>query len=419
MSKPGDRVVVWAVAAAVAGVVLLGLAGAPQSVDFLLWTGIDSPHAVGAQLAVAVSGAVATAVAVVLARWWRWALVAGAVGVAVALAVDAPPSGGLSVRLRGATPSGELAMSAGWACVLAAAAGVLLVGVLGAVQRLMSERPRYAVLAGVAACAGYFGVSVTGILRGVDPAVPAVGMALVTVGAALRAGGGATWGRTRPVAAVIVLLTAVPTAVVALRGAEILGTEVGGVVGVLLAAAAIAGGGRDWAFVGALGAVLAAPVPMLVLLHSTATGEVWYAWPIALAGVLAGAVAATRVAWAAPPVVAVAALPVAAMASQIGGKDFGVPLAWIFLGLATAAVAAVGAVSATAFPDLPSLGALATTAAVGVSHALGFVRSGPDGALDLDNVVGPAGQGVSAVLLLAGAALLVLSTVRQREPVTV
>lgn len=383
---------------------MLAFAGAPMSVDALMWTGIDHPDVIGFQLAVAVSGATGMALAIAAAAWWRWVLVAGVLAVGVALAIDPPPEGGLSARVRSASDSSTVdpAIAPLWGGVLAAASGALLIAVLCAARRATAG----SALAGVAACAGYFGVSLSGALRdegNVRLAVVAVA-AVVAVWAAVRSAGEVV--KPSPGASVV-LLTALPTAAVAVSGEAVLGTSAGLVIGLVLVAAAVLAAGQDRLLVAGLGLLLTAPFTLLVLLHSVVAGEIWYAWPIAGAGVLAG-VATARFA---PLVVAVAIIPTALLA--FGGVDgaIGKAAVWAFLALMMAALAASATAAARVAINLPVLAALTATAAVGIGHVLAFVGAAEAG---FYGALGRGGQ-IAVIALAATPVLLHLGGAQKKE----
>ncbi|UVS77514.1 hypothetical protein [Actinokineospora sp. UTMC 2448] len=383
----------WAGIVVGAGVVVLAFVGAPMSVDALMWAGVDRPEVIGFQAAVAVGGALGMAGALVAARWWRWVVAAGVVGVGVVLAVSGPPGGGLSLRVRTAGESTvELPVDPFWGVVLAAASGALLIGVVSGARRVGA-----AWVVGVAAGAGYFGVSLTGALQSHPARVGIVGVAalVVVVAAVLSAERSSESRQVHWIAAGIVLLTAVPTLVVAVLGKPVLGSLIGALIGVALVGAALAAAGREWWAVGGLGLVLAAPFTSLVLLHSVVAGEIWYGWPIAAAGVVAGSLAGR----AAPWVVGLCVIP--ALLLGLGWMDS--PLVvWVFLALVMAAVAGCAATAVRT----ESVGALGVTAAVGFGHVLAALH----GAGSVEGIVGRGGQVAAAVAFVVAAALLHLGT---------
>jgi hypothetical protein len=414
----------WTVLAGVAGAVVLAFVGAPQSLDQVFLVGLDTQDVIGAQFAVAVCGAFATAAALLLARHWRWLLVAGSVGVLVAFLFHNPDPIGFTVE---AAAPGQDSASPGlpvptvWAAGVVAAAGLLLVGLFGAARELRRSSPQRAGLVGLVGAAAYFGVSVIGGVRGAGQVVRLVVLA-VAVGAVVfavvrnrRAVGVPTAAvrQLRLVAAGVVVFSVLSTALVGISGETVYGTVVGGVAGLVLLALALAVAARAGVAgvlaVGAIGLVLAAPVFILLFLYDTMTGQLWYGWPIALAGVLLGGVAAGR-RWLAPAVVAAAALPFFALVTQFSDVDLlsGQLIVWVLLALTMAAVTATVGTAAGSFADLPALGALGTVAALGVHGTLNFARIGADGTMDIAKVTGTAAQVISGVLLICAAVLLVV-----------
>lgn len=61
----------WTLLAVLGGVVVLATAGAPQSLEYLLRVGLDTPGSAGTQLVVGACGAVATALSLPARRFWR------------------------------------------------------------------------------------------------------------------------------------------------------------------------------------------------------------------------------------------------------------------------------------------------------------------------------------------------------------
>lgn len=420
----------WRILAGVAGAVVLAFMGAPQSLDMLVLVGPDNPELVGPQLAVGAAGAVATAVAVLLARRWQGLLVTGAVGVFVGLLLGDPAGPLLSVSV--AVPDGvaeaRLPVPVGVAMLLAAAAGVLVIGLLGVARELLRTTRTGASLAGFVGAAGYLGVAVIGPAGAADTAVrlavAGVAAALTVVATARLRGMApavsARGWRVRYAAAGAVLASVLPTVVVALTGEVVFGTVTGGVTGLVVLAVALAAsataGRAGMLAVGATGLVLAAPVVVLLLIRDGVAGEVWYGWPVALAGVLLGAAVAARP-WLATGVVAAAAVAMIPLALLFADGDDPATdqLVLVFLFFAMAAVAATVGTAATRFAGaVPAFGALATVAGIGVHASLSWFRIGPDGTADLDKTVGTPGQLVGAVLLLGAAALLGRSGVASR-----
>ena len=422
--------------AGLAGTAVLAFVGAPQAVEMLTVVGPDKPGLAGTQLAVAAAGAIATAVAILLSRRWPVLLATGAVGVLAGLLIQDPA--GLLFNARVFLPDDpgtpQAPVPAGVGMLLMAAAGLLLVGLFGVARELLRTGRVGASLAGLVGAAGYFGVAVIGPLAtaGTAARLGVAGLAAaLTVVAAIRSPAVAPavsergW-RIRYVAAGVVLVSVLPTLVVALSGDVLFGTVTGGVTGLVVLAAAVgasAPAGRDAMLaVGATGLVLAAPVVTLLLIRDGVAGEVWYAWPIALAGVLTGAAVAAR-RWPAAGVVAVAAVPMLLLGLGFADVDepAGETIVWVFLYLSMAAVAATVGTAATRFGGaVPAFGALATVAGVGAHGALSLFRIGPGGTADLEKTVGPTGYVIGAVLLATAAALLLVPRERSRtaaEPV--
>ncbi|WIV58455.1 hypothetical protein [Amycolatopsis nalaikhensis] len=178
--------------AVLGGVVVLATTGAPQSISYLLRVGIDTPRHAGTQLAVGLCGAVAIAVCLFAARFWRWLLPAGAVGVFAAALAHLPVLREVTVRVPGEdAPVPDVVAHPVAACVLSAASGVLLVGLLAAARSGM--------VVGVVAVAAYYGVALVGPLLDAGAAVrlAVTGVAALLTGAAL-VGRGAPAGQTLP-----------------------------------------------------------------------------------------------------------------------------------------------------------------------------------------------------------------------------
>lgn len=430
----------WLVTAGIAGAVVLAFVGAPQSLDMIFLVGPDSPT-LGGQLGVAVAGAVATAVAILLDRYWPWLLAIGSVGVLVAYVIQSPPPGQALITVRvpgGNVPAQRLPVSTAWAAVVLACAGLLVVGLLAVAREVLRTSRLGASLAGLAGCAGYFGASVVGRLRGAEPVVRivvlvvAAGLVVLAVArllgsrvdpdpeaaeviTSLEPADPVRWLRIG--AAVAVLFPVLPTLLTVLTGKWVFGTVTGGLAGLVVfgvaLVAAVPAGAPGVVAVAACSLVLAAPVVILFLIYDVAGGQVWYAWPIALAGVLLGAVVG---AWRRPGaaiMVAAAALPMIALAERLGGdhRSLAELVIWSFLLLSMAAVAAtVGTAAATpALRDgLPALGGLITAGAVGVEGSLSLLWAGANERADLGKVAGPTGQWAAVVLMGAAAVLLFL-----------
>lgn len=409
------------------------MVGAPQSLDMVFQVGPDSPVVIGAQLAVGLSGAMATAVALLFAHYWRALLIVGAVGVLVGHLVRMPPLAELTVTVASA-PTGsravpELAANLWWACLLFAAAGVLLIGLLCLAQRLVKVSQAAAGVAGLIGCAGYFGVSVIGPLRAADSllrTVVVVVTVVVTVAAAANLRDQATGTRTglnraRIIGAVLVPLSVTPTLVTAFAGASVFGTVSGGLAGIaVVLGVAVATASIDLGLlliVAATSAVLTAAVPRLFLLHSSVVAEPWYAWPVALAGVLLGSAVAMsrfRLRLAAVIIVGSAVTMVAVTWDSVHvDRALGAVVLWSSLALAMAAVAAtVGACAPTLARSalLPAFGALVTAMAVGLHGAVNLGWVGANGRPDPDLVFGATGQAIAAATLVgAGVLLLILA----------
>lgn len=399
-----------ALLAVLGGVVVLATAGAPQSLGSLLRVGTDSPSIAGTQLAVGLSGAAAIAGCLFARRFWRVLLPAGAVGVLVASAIHLPVLQEVSVRVPGeGAPVPDAVAHPVAACLLGAASGVLLVGLLGAVESIQDQGPSV----GIVAVAAYCGAAVVGPL--VDAAGPvrlavtAVATLLTTAVFAVKAPDSAG-GRVWP-AAVVVFLPLVSTAFVAASGRHLLGTTTGGMLGILLVALALAaaGGLHRVLAVAACGLALAAPATLLLFLHSSlATGRPWYVWPLGLIGVLSGA-AARKLPWAGRAAV-LAAIPTAAVGLQIGGESR-TTQSLLTLAFLITALAAVAAATSAAAPreELPAFATLVTTAAVGFGFAAGLFTRRTSGPLD------PSAPLVSAGYFLVAAALLAILGKRLNE----
>ncbi len=137
---------------------------------------------------------------------------------------------------------------------------------------------------------------------------------------------------------------------------------------------------------------------MLVLLWDVPLGAVWYAWPVALGGVLAGAAAAAGPSALRAGIVAAAGLSMIGLVENRGNTL----IVWLFLALSMAAVAVTVGSAARALAEVdatPALAALGTLAALGVFGSLNLLRSG-------GRTLGSTVDWVSALLVLGAAALL-------------
>lgn len=413
----------------VPGAVVLAFADVPQSLDMVFLTGIDLPEYGGSQLLIALSGALATASAILLARWWPPLVAAGSLGVLLAYVLHRPVRGGLSMRMvNGAESStADFELHLLWACLLVASSGVLLIGLLGAVQVLMRRRFAGAAATAVVASAAYYGVSIAGPLRGGETValtlVVLCAATALTVLGAVRLRDVTARGRpsrnTRIVCALAVVATVLSTALVAITGGTVLGTWLGAFAGIVVTgtAAVAAGrfGGSTLAATAALSFVLVAPVSTLfIFADALSSGTPWYGWPLALAGVGAGAVAAAtrhRV-WLATALTAVAAIPLLVIAGNrdLWNSDL---MSWLTLVTLLAAVAAAAGGLAPTFAStnaLPAAGGLVMAMSVGMHGILGFLRAGGDSRTDINTVFGPVGMLMSATLLIAGALMLIMLT---------
>lgn len=431
MNRPTATSLPALVIAAFAGAVVLAFADAPQSVGLVFKIGVDHPSYAGEQLAVALAGALATALAVLFAAQWRWLLPAGALGVLVAHLMFNPGWEGITARVVDVNDDGapvvpEFARQLPWMCLGIASAGVLLVGLLGAVQRLYRLHPVGASAAVVVACAGYLGASVVGPLRAVDMdtvRLVVLAVAFVLTGAALvtRESADPTPElptRARLAAAGAVVLTVAPTVLVAVTGKTGFGTALGGVVGLLVLAAAVFAAvslGRNALLaVTAAGLALAAPVTILIpladaLVVGWADSTVGVLTLLAVAGASGAALFLGRLV-AAAGVLGVTALVMLWMASGL------VPEAPTFFSvlLLMFGMASVGLAVGSTAPffahrnALPAAGAVITTMALGVHLTLSFLRIGSGAEPNLDMVWGRGAFIVAGVLLAIAAVLLVL-----------
>lgn len=414
----------WRVLAGVGAAILLAFVGAPLSVDQIFLMGPDHPTLIGEQFTALFCGAAATAAGILLARHWRWLLVAGSVGMVVAHAIRAPRPQGVSVRVAGSgstAPAPDIVAHTAWVCLLVMSAAVLLIGVLAVAQEVLGRHRIGAALAGFAGCAGFLGVAVVGRLRVLDApgrALVIAGIAALTVLAVSRSPRAphpaGTWPRMVAAAAALVWL--LPTMFVAIKGQAIFGTVTGGVVGLVVLGVAIAAsrpaGTPGMLAVAATGLVLALPVVMLVLLYDIFLGKPWYAWPIAAAGVLVGAASAAGPWPLRAGIVAAAGLSVAGLAARATDvRSTGALVIWLFLALSLAAIATtVGSAAQTlaTVDATPALGSLGPLAALGIFGTLNLLRVGANGKADLAKILGSTLNWISAALLLAAAALLLL-----------
>lgn len=187
-----------------------------------------------------------------------------------------------------------------WACLFVAASGVLLIAVLAAAQGLIRRHPIGAAAAGAIGCAGYLGVSIARLLRGMDSATvrlvvlpsrsPPPELALLHP---RDAGAGPTLPiRARLACSGAILASVLPTLVVAITKEQVFGTVAGGLAGLLVVAvAALAAsqlGVRALIAIVAVGLVLVAPVAPMLLLYDVVVGPA-YGWPLALLAVAIGA----------------------------------------------------------------------------------------------------------------------------------
>jgi hypothetical protein len=413
----------WTVLAGVGGAISLAMVGAPLSVDMVFLIGPDQAALIGAQFAVLFCGAIATGVAILLARHWRWLLLAGSVGMVVAQAIRVPRLRGIAVQVGRSKPDAVPDISAHpvWVCLLVASAAVLLVGVLGVAQELLRSNRLGACLAGFAGCAGYFGASIVSRLRAIPAPVQFIVVAVVAVitGLAvlrLRAAPGTTVRWASMVAAAAALVWLLPAMMVAIRSEAVFGTVTGGVVGLVVLALAIVAsrptGTPGMLAVGATGLVLAAPLLVLVLVYDVLLIGVWYAWPIAITGVLVGTASAAGPWELRAGIVAAAGLSMVGLAAgQAEKRSTGELVIWLFLALSVAAVATTVGSAAQVLARIeavPALGALGPLAALGVFGSLNLLRAATSGISSFNNIFGTAANWVSAVLLLAAAGLLLV-----------
>lgn len=416
----GKTSVAWPLAAGVAGAVVLALVGGPQSLGMLFLVGPDSPDHIGAQVAIALCGAAALAVAVLFDRHWRWLVTAGVAGVVVATAIHAPKYQGLTARVVGGPDdpaSQALPIPVAVGCLVVASAGVLVIGLFGVAREVGRVSRLGGALGGFVAVAAYYGVAVIGPLRSADATSRVVFLAVaaaVAIVAAFRTtGSDSESSRPQRIAGACAgAATVLPTAVVAVTGEPTFGTVTGGVVGLVVLGIAIVAGAaisaKTAAAVGATGLVLAAPVVLLVVIHDAPAGSTGYAWPIALAGVLAGAVAALRT-WSAATLVALAVLPFIGLALRLGDGDHVTAevIVWALLFLAMAAVAATAG-RAFRVVGTPAFGAMATASALGVFGTVNLWRAAVDSGGGAGASIGHAGHWVSVVLLVCAVPVLLM-----------
>lgn len=420
-----------------AGAVVLAFADAPQSLGVIFRAGIDTPEFIGEQIAIALAGALATALAVLLARWWRWLLPAAAVGVLLAHLGYNP--GVLGLRMRVVSPSDpdvppEFVRELPWVCLDVASAGVLLIAVLAAAQRLHREHRAGAAVAAVIGCAGYLGPSLTGPLRTTDTGTArlvVLALAVVLCGATLfsRENADPQPPRRLPLparlaAAVAVVATVIPTVLVAVTGAQTFGTVAGGVAGLAVTAAAVAAavqlGTNALLATGAVALTLAAPAAILFTFADALVVDLWGLLGLVGVAIAAAAAVGRNRHLAAAGLLGATALLMVLLAS--GALDFaeggGSAIAWI---LVVACIAAVGASFGATAPmlasraALPAAGAVVTAFAVGVHGTLNFVRIGDEGRPNLSMVFEWPGFLLAAGLLAAGAGLLLV--LRKRDQV--
>ncbi|WP_158847653.1 hypothetical protein [Saccharothrix deserti] len=412
---------VWRlVTAGVAGAVVLAFVGSPQSLGMLFVVGPDSPAHIGAQLVIALCGAGAMAVAVLLDRYWRWLVAAGAAGVVLATVLHAPEYRGLTATAVGsgqdpATQGLSIPVAVG--CLVAGAAGVLVIGLFGVVREVARSSRAGGALAGFVAVAAYYGVAVIGPARSAaaTPRVLIVAVAAAVAITAVVLGGKAAVvesdGWARAAGACAAVATVLPTVAVAITGEQAFGTVTGGVVGLVVFGIAVAAsattGLRSVTAVALTGLVLAAPVVMLVLIHDAPAGATGFAWPLALAGVLVGAVGALRT-WSTAALVALAVLPFIGMALRPDERGVAEFVVWALLFLVMAAVAASAGL-AFRVVGTPAFAALATASALGVFGTLNLWRAAvteDDGGVGAS--LGTAGHWVSALLLVCAVALVLV-----------
>lgn len=409
----------WPLVGGVAGAIVLAMVGAPYSPSMLFVVGPDSLADAGAQVGYALCGAGAMVFAVVFDRYWRWLLAAGVAGLAIATAVHAPKYIGIMARVVGSEQAAAQGIPFAVGCLVSAAAGVLVIALFAVARQVAGTAG--AVLGGVVAVAGYYGVALIGPLLSAD-ATPRVVLVAVAAVVAVLASSRCealpfeTSGRIRIAAAAAAVATVLPTVLVAVTGKQGFATVVGGVVGLVVLGVAIVAAVTAGATpaVLAAGLVLAAPVVLLVVIHD-APAAGGRAWLIALAGALVGAVAGLR-SWAAAVLVALLTLPMVWLASGAGDNDRDTAefVVWVFLFLAIAAVAASGGL-AFRVVRTPAFGVLAMASAVGVFDALNLWRAAVSSGQGVSAAISPTAHWVSAALLVVAVPLLLVLGRERRE----
>lgn len=414
--------------ATVAGAVVLAIADAPQSIGLVFRVGVDSPQFAGEQLAIALAGAIGTALAVLFSAWWRWLLPAGALGVLVSHLIFNPGGQGITAKVfdPGETRvPPEFVRELPAAALGLAASGVLLIGLFGAIQRLAHEHPVGASVAAVAGCGGYLGASVVGPLRGVEvdtARLIVLAVAVVLTGAVLLLRETADPSGVLPIparlsVAIAVLFTAAPTAYVAITGEHGFGTAAGGLVGLLILAAGTFAarklGPHGLLATAAVGIALAAPATVLILFAELLIAG-WGERPQGIVGLLAVLAAAglafirRRLDAAAAALLLTALIAVLLAAVMSADSEF---LVWALLATSIASVGlAIGATAPTfaARGALPAAAAVITTMALGVYCTLNFLRISGDGRENLEMLWGAGAFLTMGALLVIAAILLVL-----------
>lgn len=413
-----------------AGAIVLAFADAPQSIGLVFTIGIDNPDLIGEQLAVALAGALATALSVLFADGWRWLLPAGALGVLVARLMFNPDLLGVTARVVAVDGSETPTVPAfvrdlPWVCLGVASAGMLLVGVLGAAQRLYREQPAGAAAAAVVGCAAYLGASVVGPLRGADMGTArlvVLGVAVLLTGAVLFSRetadpAGELGLRPRLLAAVAVALTVVPTVLVAVTGESAIGTWQGGLVGLLLLGvavfAALSLGQNALLATAAVSLTLAGLAMVMIFMADALTADPSeYAQGVfaALAVVVAAVLARLR------GRLTIAAVVLAVTVVLLLGVAAGIlpDVSALLVLLIVMCVASVGLAVGSTAPffalrnALPAAGAVITTMALGVHMSLHFLRIGGPGQPNPDMTWGRGSFLVAAIVVLTAAVLLVL-----------
>lgn len=414
--------------ATVAGAVVLAIADAPQSIGLVFRIGVDSPRLAGEQLAIALAGAIGTALAVLFSAWWRWLLPAGALGVLVSHLIVNPGWQGITARVADPTETPvppEFVRELPATALGLAASGVLLIGLFGAIQRLAHEHPAGASVAAVAGCGGYLGASVVGPLRNIEvdtARLIVLAVAVVLTGAVLLLRettdlSGVLSIPARLSVAIAVLFTVAPTGYVAIAGEIGFGTAAGGVIGLLILAAgtfaALKLGPHGLLATAAVGIALAAPATVLVPLADFLVAG-WGEAPQSIVGLLA-VLAAAGLAFtrrrldAAAAALLLTALIAVLLAAGLGqDNEF---LLWTVLAAIIASVGlAVGATAPTfaARGALPAAAAVITTMALGVHCTLSFLRISGEGQPNLEMLWGPGAFLTTGALLVIAAILLAL-----------